>query len=105
MPSTGLNNYEIMIIIKPSLEEEGADRVVAGIEEHIKAAGGIIEETDKKGRRRLAYEIDKTRDGFYVLIQFQAKPESITALKRMTVLSDDIIKSLIVVREDEVVLA
>jgi small subunit ribosomal protein S6 len=100
-----LKDYEIMYIVKPSLDDEAVDRVVAVVEEHIKSAGGTVENSDRKGRRRLAYEIDKIRDGFYVLTQFQAKPESITALKRMMILSDDIVKSLVVVREDEMVLA
>ena len=93
-----------MFIIKPSIDDDGVDRVVTVVEEYIKNAGGTIENSDKKGRRRLAYEIDKMRDGFYVLTQFEAKPESITALKRMMILSDDILKSMVVVREDEVVL-
>jgi small subunit ribosomal protein S6 len=105
MSTPGLKDYEIMFIVKPSHDDDGVDRVVVVIEDYIKNAGGIVENTDKKGRRRLAYEIDKIRDGFYVLIQFQAKPESITALKRMMILSDDIVKSLVVVREDEMVLA
>lgn len=75
------------------------DRTVAAVEDYIKAQGGTIESTDKKGRKRLAYEVDKMRDGYYVVITFKAKPELISLLKRMMTLSEDIIRSLIVVQE------
>ncbi len=75
------------------------DRTVAAVEDYIKAQGGTVESTDKKGRKRLAYEVDKMRDGYYVVITFKAKPELISLLKRMMTLSEDIIRSLIVVQE------
>lgn len=88
-----------MFIVRPNLDEEAVDRTVAAVEDYIKAQGGTIESTDKKGRKRLAYEVDKMRDGYYVVITFKAKPELISLLKRMMTLSEDIIRSLIVVQE------
>lgn len=90
-----------MYIIRPNLDEDAVDRVVEVVEEYIKGFGGVIESTDKKGRRRLAYEVDKMRDGYYVLTIFKAKPESVAQLKRMMQLSEDIIRSLVVVFEKE----
>ncbi|MBX9939581.1 MAG: 30S ribosomal protein S6 [Candidatus Obscuribacterales bacterium] len=92
-------SYETMFIVRPNLDEEAVDRTVAAVEDYIKAQGGTIESTDKKGRKRLAYEVDKMRDGYYVVITFKAKPELISLLKRMMTLSEDIIRSLIVVQE------
>ncbi len=88
-----------MFIVRPNLDEEAVDRTVAAVEDYIKAQGGTVESTDKKGRKRLAYEVDKMRDGYYVVITFKAKPELISLLKRMMTLSEDIIRSLIVVQE------
>jgi small subunit ribosomal protein S6 len=96
-----LNPYETVYIIRPNLDEDAVDRTVAAVEEFIKAQGGNVETTDKKGRRRLAYEVDKMRDGYFVLTVFHAKPESVAALKRMMTLSEDIIRSLIVVHDKE----
>jgi small subunit ribosomal protein S6 len=93
--------YECVYIIRPNLDEEAVDRVVNGVEEYIKSLGATIETTDKKGRRRLAYEVDKMRDGYYVLTIFHAKPESVAPIKRMLSLSEDVIRSLIVVHEKE----
>jgi small subunit ribosomal protein S6 len=96
-----LNPYETVYIIRPNLDEDAVDRTVAAVEEFIKTQCGNVETTDKKGRRRLAYEVDKMRDGYFVLTVFHAKPESVAALKRMMTLSEDIIRSLIVVHDKE----
>jgi len=88
-----------MFIIRPNLDEDAVDRSINAVEEFIKAQGGSVDSVDKKGRKRLAYEVNKMRDGYYVVISFKAKPDSITAIKRMMTLSEDIIRSLIVVVE------
>lgn len=93
--------YEVVYIVRPNLDEEAVDRTVTGVEEYIKSLGATVETTDKKGRRRLAYEVDKMRDGYYVLTIFHVKPESVAQIKRMMTLSEDIIRSLIVVHEKE----
>ena len=96
-----LKPYETVYIIRPNVDEEAVDRTVASVEEFIKNQGGTVETTDKKGRRRLAYEVDKMRDGYFVLTVFHALPESVAALKRMMTISEDIIRSLIVIHEKE----
>ena len=101
MTQDKLKPYEAVYIIRPNLDEDAVDRTVTAVEEFIKNQGGTVETTDKKGRRRLAYEVDKMRDGYFVLTIFHAKTESVAALKRMMTLSEDIIRSLIVVHEKE----
>jgi small subunit ribosomal protein S6 len=92
--------YESVYIVRPNLDDEAVDRTVAGVEEYIKGVGGTIMSTDKKGRRRLAYEVNKMRDGFYVMTRFEAKPEAVAQVKRMMMLSEDVIRSLIVNLEE-----
>ena len=102
MPSEKqVQTYESLYIIRPNLAEDAVDRAVAVVEEYIKGLGGTIVSTDKKGRRRLAYEVQKMRDGYYVLTVFTAKPESVVQLKRMMTLNEDIIRNLVVVHEEE----
>ena len=101
MAKDTLKPYEVVYIVRPNLDEDAVDRTVLGVEEYIKGLGGTIETTDKKGRRRLAYEVDGMRDGYYVLTIFHAKAESVASVKRMMSLSEDIIRSLIVVHEKE----
>lgn len=93
--------YEVLYIIRPNFDEDAVDKTVLQVEEYIKGLDGTIESTEKKGRRRLAYEVDKMRDGYYVLTVFKAKTEAVAQLKRMMTLSEDIIRSLIVVHEVE----
>lgn len=102
MAETKVRAYEVVYIIRPNLDEEAVDRVVQGVEEYIRSQlNGTVETTDKKGRKRLSYEVDKMRDGYYVLTIFHAKAETIQAFKRMLQLSEDIIRSLVVIHEKE----
>lgn len=96
-----LKEYETLYIVRPNLDEEGVDRTVNAVEEYMKGLGAVIESTEKKGRRRLAYEVKKMRDGYYVLTFFKAKTESLAQIKRWMSLSEDIIRFIIVVREKE----
>ena len=98
---TKLNPYETMYIVRPNLDEEATERVISQVEDFIKSHGGLKIATDKKGRKRLAYEVKKMRDGFYVLTTFEAPPGSVAQIKRMMTLSEDIIRSIIVVAEPE----
>ncbi len=93
--------YEAVYIVRPTLDEDAVDRLTVTVEEYIKAQGATAVTTDKKGRRRLAYEVDKMKDGYYVLTVFTAKSSSIAQIKRMMILSEDIVRSLIVVQEKE----
>ena len=93
--------YEVTYIIRPTIDEEAADRVAASAEEYIKNQGGTVESTDKKGRRRLAYEVKKMKDGYYVTTVFTIKSDKVAAIKRMMTLSEDITRSLIVIHQPE----
>jgi len=93
--------YEVIYIIRPNLDEEAVDKVVAGVEEYLKGQGGKVISSDKKGRRRLAYEVEKMRDGYYVVTLFTAPSQSIVAIKRMMSLSEEIIRSLVIVEPQE----
>ena len=100
MSENYLKDYETLFIVRPTLDEDTVDQVVASVEEYIRGQGGIVESTDKKGRRRLSYEFKKMRDGYYVLINFKGKAESIVAIKRMMTISEDVIRSIIVIRDE-----
>ncbi|MBY0356471.1 MAG: 30S ribosomal protein S6 [Candidatus Obscuribacterales bacterium] len=103
MSETKLRKYETVYIIRPTLDDESVDRTVNTVEEFIKAQGGNIITSEKKGRRRLSYEVKKMRDGFFVAVRYEVKSEAITPLKRLLSLSEDIIRS-ITVKVDELAL-
>jgi len=92
--------YEVTYIVRPNIDEEAVDKVSQAVDEFIKNLGGNVELTEKKGRRRLAYEVNKMRDGYYVYSVFTIKTDQVAAIKRMMTLSEDIIRFLIVVFEE-----
>ncbi len=92
--------YEVTYIVRPNIDEEAVDKVAAAVDEYIKNLGGTVELTEKKGRRRLAYEVKKMRDGYYIYSIFTIKTEQVATIKRMMTLSEDIIRFLIVVFEE-----
>jgi small subunit ribosomal protein S6 len=95
-----LRKYETVFIVRPTLDDEAVDRCVNTIEEFIKSQEGKIISTDKKGRKRLSYEVKKLRDGFFVVLRYEVKPDTIVAFKRMLQLNEDVIRSITVTLEE-----
>jgi small subunit ribosomal protein S6 len=91
-----MNNYEILFIIKGSLEDEAKEEAIKRYQEAIVAGGGNIEKTDKWGMRKFAYPINHMNEGYYVLINFSAPSELPKELDRQMRISDDIVRSMIV---------
>lgn len=95
-----LRKYETMYIVKPTLDDEAVETVTKKFDDQIAGIGGSVEKTEKRGRKRLAYEVKDFKDGFYVLTDFQADPAQIKELERLIKLNDDVIRHVIV-RKDE----
>ena len=60
-----MKNYELLTVFKPSLDAEELDKVVEKISEEIKASKGTVVSVDKMGRKKLAYDVQGYRDGFF----------------------------------------
>ena len=91
-----MRTYEELFIIKPDVPEEEADQFVETLRTQLTAAGATVDKIDKWGKRRLAYRVDKYREGNYVLIQFTAGPESVKELERRLRVADAVLKFLTV---------
>ena len=92
--------YEALFIIKPDVLEEEIDQRLEALKSQLTATGATIDKLEKWGKRRLAYKVDKYREGFYVLIQFTAGPEAVKEFERRLRVSDIVLKFL-TVRIDE----
>ncbi len=92
--------YEALFIIKPDVPEEELDQRVETLRTQLTAQGATVDKVDKWGKRRLAYKIDKYREGSYVLFQFSGGPEVIKEFERRLRVSDIVLKFL-TVRIDE----
>jgi small subunit ribosomal protein S6 len=95
-----MRNYEIMFIVNPNASEEEIDKINGQIETIITSGGGKIEKLEKMGKRRLAYEVDKQREGHYVLFVISANGDIVRECERRLRVMDAVIK-YITVRTDE----
>ena len=77
-----MNQYEVLYVITPELDEEADKVVMDKFADIITANGGEIEKTEVWGKRRLAYPIDYKTEGYYVLVTFSANPELPRELER-----------------------
>ena len=92
--------YEELFIVKPDAPEEEVDAFVETLRTQLTTAGATVDKVDKWCKRRLAYRVDKYREGSYVLFQFTGGPEIVSELERRLRVSDVVLKFL-TVRIDE----
>lgn len=97
-----MRNYEIMFIVNPNAADEEIDKINSQIEGVITAGGGKIEKIEKMGKRRLAYEVDKHREGHYVLFVISANGDIIKECERRLRVMDAVIKYMTVRIDEEV---
>ncbi|MBH5319328.1 30S ribosomal protein S6 [Paenibacillus sp. GSMTC-2017] len=90
-----MRKYEVMYIINPNVEQENVQALVEKFNGVI-SNGGEVTKTNVIGKRRLAYEINKLRDGYFVLVHFNATTEVVNELDRIMKIADEVIRSLIV---------
>ena len=86
-----MNKYESVIIINPKLEEEAVKSLTDNFSNLINK-DGKVEKVDLLGKKKLAYEVKKNKEGYYAVLYFDANPEVITELERNYRISDDVIK-------------
>ncbi len=95
-----INNYETIFVVDAALEEEAIKGVVEKFKTLISGAGEI-ESVDEWGKRRLAYPIDYKTEGYYVLVNFSAKPDFPLELERIYNITDGILRSIIIKKEEK----
>ncbi|HIZ77814.1 MAG TPA: 30S ribosomal protein S6 [Firmicutes bacterium] len=95
-----MRNYEAMYVLRPDMDEEQINAAVEKFSGIIAANGGEVTKVDHWGKRRLAFEVQKLREGYYVLCYFTADADLPKELERNFKISDEVIRFL-VVREGE----
>ncbi len=95
------NHYETAVIINAALDDEQIEAVVAKITGIITDGGGEISETEKWGRKRLAYTINKNRIGYYVIYRFEAPVDLIAELERLMKIDESVVRFLTIRLEKE----
>jgi small subunit ribosomal protein S6 len=105
MPSAGqiplegvqqaVRRYELMLVLKPDVPDERAAAVIDRTTRYVVASGGQIVKVAPWGRRRLAYPIDRYREGSYHIVVFEAPAEAIAELERSLQITEDVLRSLV----------
>lgn len=87
-----MKNYELLTVLKPSLDSEELDKVVDKISEEIKSYKGSVSSIDKMGRKKLAYDVQGYRDGFFTTMLISIPAESIVEFKRNLKLNENVLR-------------
>ena len=94
-----MNKYESIIIINPSVEEQGIKALIKKFSDLINK-NGKVENVEELGKKRLAYEIKKNKEGYYVVLNFESKPSEISELERNYKITDEVMKFIVIRKED-----
>jgi len=92
--------YEVMFIIRPDVDDDEADKLIASFSSTVTSGGGVVKSVEKMGRRKLAYLVRKFADGNYVLLTMEANGAVVMELERRLRVTEPVIK-FITVRVDE----
>jgi small subunit ribosomal protein S6 len=94
-----MRKYETIFILHPSLDEEAVKANIEKFKGVIENGGGVVENVDFWGKRKLAYEIKKVNDGYFTLVDFNANPELPKELDRIFRITDGVLRHIIVNKE------
>ena len=93
-----MNDYEILLLLAPDLDEDRENEIVARTRETIERGGGEWDRDDVWGRRKLAFEIAHNSEGTYHLLLFRSSPEVLEEVSRVLRITDGVLRHLAVRR-------
>jgi small subunit ribosomal protein S6 len=88
-----MRDYEVMVILDPSLEERTIEPSLDMYLNVIRTVGGTVENVDVWGRRRLAYEVKKNAEGIYAVITLKAEPATVKEFDRQLTLNESVLRT------------
>lgn len=83
-----------MVIVKPNIDSEETDKVLDKISENIAELGGKVIDTEKTGRKKLAYEVKGFRDGFFATIKMSLEPSQVAKFTRQLSLNEAVLRTM-----------
>lgn len=96
-------DYELAFILNPEVNEEQTRGILDRVEQIVATYGGHIVKVSQWGRRRLAYPIERHRDGFYVFIDMILTPETVAELERTLKVSEIVLRHMVRKRDPKAV--
>ena len=90
-----MNKYESVVIINPNVEENSLKELIERFKTLINTDGSV-EQVNELGKKRLAYEIKKNKEAYYVVYEFEANPSLIAELERNYRITDEVLKFIVI---------
>lgn len=94
-----MNKYELAVVVSAKIEDDERAQVIEKVKALVERFGGKISDVDESGKKRLAYEIQKMREGFYYFIQFEADATCPAEVERHVRIMDNVLRYLVVKKE------
>lgn len=88
-----MRSYDLVYIVKPDLDAEAMNAVIARVAQRLAEQHATIEHTDIWGKRRMAYSIQRYREGQYVFVRFSAPGEGIPEIKRTLGITENVLRA------------
>ena len=95
-----MNKYELAVVVSAKIEDDARAAVIEKVKEMITRFGGNVTDVDEWGKRRLAYEIQKMKEGFYYIVQFDAPTTAPAEIESRIRIMDNVMRYLVVKREE-----
>ena len=89
-----MKKYELMTVFKPNLDTDEVDKLISKLESIINDFGGKVESLDKAGRKKLAYDIQNYRDGFFSTMILSLPADKVAEFKRQLRLNENILRTM-----------
>ena len=94
-----MNKYELTVVVNAKIEDDVRVATVEKVKEYVARYGGTVTNVDEWGKKRLAYEIQKMKEGFYYFIQFEADATAPAEIERHVRIIENVIRYLCVRQE------
>ena len=94
-----MNKYELVLVVNAKIEDDARAAVVEKAKAYVERFGGTVTDVEDRGKKKLAYEIQHMKEGFYYFIQFEADAACPAELEKRVRIMDNVLRYL-VVRKD-----
>ena len=96
-----MKQYELLVVFKPNADSEEVDKLIEKVSADAEALGGKTDSVDKIGRKKLAYEIQNFRDGFFANMIISLPAEKVAEFKRQLRLNDSILRTMFLEKSEK----
>ena len=96
-----MNKYELVLVVNAKIEDDARAAVVEKAKAYVTRFGGTVTEVEDWGKKKLAYEIQHMKEGFYYFIQFEADATCPAELEKRVRIMDNVLRYLVVRKDAE----